>query len=65
MSKQTVNHLCGAGYNTMDELARVNVRKMKNDMKSYFGKKGIRLGSFIDLTGLVEWARAVPKIVES
>jgi hypothetical protein len=65
MSKQTVNHLCGAGYNTIDKLARVDVEKLKNDMKSYFGKKGIRLGSFIDLTGLVEWARAIPKIVES
>lgn len=65
MNKQTVNHLCGAGYNTIDELARVDIGKLKNDMKSYFGKKGIRLGSFIDLTGLVEWARAVPKIVES
>jgi len=49
----------------MDELARVDVGKLKNDMKSYLGKKGIRLGSFIDLTGLVEWARAIPKIVES
>lgn len=65
MSKQTVNHLCSAGYNTIDELARVDIEKLKNDMKSYFGKKGIRLGSFIDLTGLIEWARAVPKIVES
>jgi len=65
MSKQTVNHLCGAGYNTIDKLARVDAGKLKNDMKSYFDKKEIKLGSFIDLTGLSEWARAIPKIVES
>ena len=65
MNKQTVNHLCGAGYSTIDELARVDVWKLKKDMKSYFGKKEIRLGSFIDITGLIEWARAIPKIVEN
>ncbi|NIO37050.1 DUF4332 domain-containing protein [Candidatus Bathyarchaeota archaeon] len=64
MSKKTVGHLCSAGYDTLGKLARVDVGKLKEDMKSYFEKEGIRLGSFIDLAGLVAWAKAVPKIVE-
>ena len=64
MSKKTVEHLCDAGYDNVGKLAKVEAGRLREDMKSYFNKMGIRLGSFIDLAGLVEWAKAVPKIVE-
>lgn len=65
MNKKTVEHLCNAGYDNVDKCAKVEAGKLREDMKSYFTKIGIRLGSFIDLAGLVEWAKTVPKIVES
>jgi len=64
MNKKTVVHLCKAGYDTVDKLARVDAEKLRRNMKSYFGKEGIRLGSFIDIAGLAAWAEAIPKIVE-
>ena len=64
MSRKTVDHLCNAGYTSVDKLARVNNKKLKEDMKTYFDEKGIKLGPFIDTKGLACWARAVPKIVE-
>lgn len=64
-SKKTVIHLCKAGYDTIVGLATVDVEKLKQDMKSYFEKGGIRLGPFIDIAGLVTWARKIPKIVET
>jgi len=64
MSRKTVDHLCNAGYTSIDKLARVYAEKLKEDMKTYFDEKGIKLGPFIDIEGLVCWARAVPKIVE-
>ena len=64
MSKKTVEHLCNAGYDSVGKLAKVEAGKLREDMKSHFNKVSIRLGSFIDLAGLVEWARTVPKIVE-
>ncbi len=65
MSKKTVDHLCSAGYDTMNKLATVDVATLKEDMKAYFDKAGIRLGSFIDLPGLVAWAKAAPEIIEN
>ena len=64
MNKKTVEHLCNAGYNNVYKLAKVEAARLREDMKSYFDKMHIRLGSFIDIEGLVEWARAVPKIIE-
>ena len=64
MSRKTVDHLCNAGYTGIDKLGRVHAKKLKEDMKTYFNEKGIKLGSFIDIEGLVCWARAVPKIIE-
>lgn len=64
MSWKTVNHLCGAGYNDLNKLAGVDIERLKEDMKKYFDKKGIKLGPFIDLRGLVLWAKSLPKIVE-
>lgn len=65
MSWKTVNHLCGAGYNDLHKLAGIDIEILRDDMKAYFEKKGIRLGSFIDLRGLVLWAKTIPKIVET
>lgn len=65
MGKSTVNYLCGGGYNSIDRLAQANIDKLRKDMKSHFNKIGVRLSkSFIELEGLIEWAKAVPKIVE-
>lgn len=65
MSRKTVDHLSGGGYDTIEKIARADRRRFKEDMKSYFDKKGIRLSrSFIELEGIGEWARAIPKIVE-
>lgn len=65
MSKKTVDHLCSAGYDTMSKLATVDVGTLKEDIKTHFDKAGIRLGSFIDLSGLVAWAKATPEIIEN
>lgn len=65
MSRKMVNHLRSGGYDSIDKLAQADVRKLKEDMKSYFNKVGIRLSrSFIELEGIVQWAKTVPKIVE-
>jgi len=65
MSTKTVNHLFGGGYNSINKIAQADVTKLKEDMKSYFDKRGMKLSkSFIELEGLVEWAKTVPKIVE-
>jgi len=64
MSSKTVDHLCSAGYTSIDKLARVRAEKLKEDMKTYFDGKGIKLGPFIDIKGLACWARAIPKIIE-
>jgi len=65
MSRKTVNHLCDGGYDSVEKLAKADIGKLKEDMKSYFDKMGMRLSrSFIDLEGLIEWAKTVPKIVE-
>ena len=65
MSRKTVDHLCNAGYTSMDKLAGVHAEKLKEDMKTYFDGKGIKMGPFIDIEGLACWARAVPKIIEA
>lgn len=65
MSKKTVDHLCSAGYDTMNKLATVDVATLTEDMKAYFNKAGIRIGSFIDIPGLVAWAKATPEIIEN
>lgn len=64
MSKKTVEHLCNAGYDCVSKLAKAEAGKLREDMKSYFNKVNIRLGYFIDLAGLIVWARTVPKIIE-
>ncbi len=65
MNQKTVNHLYSAGYDTIDKLARVDTDKLRQHMKSYFDKQGTRLGSFIDISGLTQWAKTIPKIVEA
>lgn len=65
MSRKTVSHLFGGGYNSINKITQADVGKLKDDMKLYFDKRGMRLSrSFIELEGLVEWAKTVPKIVE-
>lgn len=66
MAGKTVDHLCSAGYDSVNKLAQADKGKLKRDMKSHFDKKGIKLSrSFIELEGIVQWAKAVPKIVET
>jgi len=65
MNWKTVNHLFEAGYNGLNKLAEAGLERLKEDMKTYFDRKGIKLGPFIDLKGLILWATYVPKIIES
>ncbi|HUT16972.1 MAG TPA: DUF4332 domain-containing protein, partial [Acidobacteriota bacterium] len=65
MNWKTANHLFEAGYNNLNKLAEVSRERLKDDMKTYFDRKGIKLGPFIDLKGLSLWAKCVPKIIES
>jgi len=64
-NRKTVKHLCAAGYGTLEKLAGTDLRRLTEDMKSYFDKVGIRLSrSFIDLEGISHWAKTIPRIVQ-
>jgi len=64
MSRKTVDHLFGGGYDNIDKIAQADTRKFREDMKSYFDRIGVKLSGFIELEGIVEWAKTIPKIVE-
>lgn len=64
MNRKTVDHLFGGGYNSLDKIVQVDKRKFKEDMKSHFDRIGLKLSGFIDLDGIAEWAKTIPKIVE-
>jgi len=65
MNWKTANHLCEAGYDSLSKLAEVSRERLEANMKTYFDRKGIKLGPFVDLKGLVVWAKCLPKIIES
>ncbi len=64
MSRKTVDHLFGGGYTSIDKIVQVDKRKFKEDMKSHFDRIGVKPSGFIDLEGITEWAKTIPKIVE-
>lgn len=63
-NRRTVKHLFAGGYDSVNKLACTDSEKLVEDMKSYFGRIGVKLSGFIDLKGITQWARAMPKIVE-
>ena len=64
MSKRTVEHLCNAGYDSLGKLAKVEAGKLREDMKSYFDRRGVKLSGFIDLKGIAQWAKTMPIVVK-
>ena len=64
-NRKTVKHLGLGGYDSLEKLAQTDSSKMIEDMKSYFSTIGVKLAGFIDLEGIQQWARTIPKIVET
>jgi len=64
-NRKTVKHLCLGGYNSIEKLARTDPSEMIKDMESYFRRLGVRPAGFIDLKGIAQWAKTIPKIVET
>ena len=65
-NRKTVRHLGAAGYDSVDKIAQADLTRLMEDMRAYFNKIGIRLSrSFIDLEGIMRWAKAIPKIVQN
>ena len=64
-NRRTVKHFFAAGYDSVNKVACADSKKLVEDMKSYFDRIGVKLSGFIDLKGIVQWARALPKIVET
>ena len=63
-NRKTVKHLFVGGYTSIAQLAKADSEKMIEDMKSYFGRLGVKLSGFIDLKGIAQWAKTMPIIVE-
>jgi len=64
-NRKTVKHLSAAGYDTLRKLAETDPEKMMSDMKRYFDGLGVKIAGFIDLKGIAQWAKTIPRIVES
>jgi hypothetical protein len=64
-NRKTVKHLSAAGYDTLRKLAETAPEKMMSDMKRYFDGLGVKVAGFIDLKGIAQWARTIPRIVEN
>ena len=64
-NRKTVKHLCLAGYNSIEKLARTDPSEMIKDMESYFRRLGVKPAGFIDLKGIAQWAKTIPRIVET
>jgi hypothetical protein len=48
----------------MAKLAQTDSGRVKEDMRSYFERIGVRFSGFIDLEGIARWARTMPNVVE-
>ena len=65
-NRKTVRHLCAAGYDSIDKIVQTDPTRLMEDMKAYFNKIGVKLSrSFIDLEGIIQWAKTIPKIVQN
>jgi hypothetical protein len=67
--RKTILPVCGAGYDTLAKIAAADLPGMEADMQAYFqyakGKAWEDFKSVILLRGLVDGARALPKILIS
>jgi hypothetical protein len=67
--RKTILPVCGAGYDTLAKIAAADLPRMEADMQTHFqhakGKDWGDFKSVILLRGLVDGARALPKILVS
>jgi len=64
-NRKTVKHLCLGGYNSVEKLARTDPSEIVKEMESYFRRLGVKTAGFIDLKGIAQWAKTIPRIVEA
>lgn len=64
---KTIKHLCGGGYNTLNKIADVDMKKMETDMTAYYATIGKSFSDFktvIPLDWMIGGARTLPRVVE-
>ena len=64
---KTIKHLCGGGYDTLDKIAKADLKKMESDMTAYYATIGKSFSDFkavIPLDWMIGGARLLPKVVE-
>jgi hypothetical protein len=64
---KTVRHLCGGGYDTLDSIANVDLKKMEQDMAAYYRTIGKRFSDFktvIPLGWMIGGAKILPRVIE-
>jgi hypothetical protein len=64
---QTVKHLCGGGYNTLDKIANANLTEMEKKMEAYYRTLGKSLADYrsvIPLSWMIGGAQILPRIVQ-
>jgi len=63
---KTIKHLCGGGYDTLDKIAKADIKKMEVDMTAYYatlGKSFLDFKTVIPLDWMIGGARILPKVV--
>ena len=63
---KTIKHLCGGGYDTLDKIAKADMKKMEVDMTAYYATLGKSFSDFktvIPLDWMIGGARILPKVV--
>lgn len=66
VSGKTVRHYFGAGYKSLEQLARAELNQLTREMSEYLDSMGIKLSrSFIELDSGIIIAKVLPKLVEN
>jgi len=63
---KTVRHLCGGGYDTLEEIAHADAAEMEAEMDAYYrtlGKTAADFKAVIPLAWMIGGARTVPRVV--
>jgi hypothetical protein len=64
---KTIKHLCGGEYDTLDKIAKADIKMMEMDMTAYYATLGKSFSDFktvIPLDWMIGGARILPKVVE-
>jgi hypothetical protein len=64
---KTVRHLCGGGYNTLEKIAKADLKQMETDMSAYYAAIGKSFSDFrvvIPLDWMIGGARILPRVLE-